>query len=389
MKKETYGERKENKITLFVFVNFTATIQSRNSQANWINWRTSQLQEDLNYCHPRWPQERKYVDYEVKRVRSLPLFDAYDAWFYLEWIILVLIVATIATHFAYFKIDSSVTRYIYTRTISVVNLLVWLRLLKYVRPFPGIGTLVIILGETSNDFVNWAFLFFLILVPFTAAFWINFGEIAPHPIHGYHSTNEIIYTVFRIALGDDFHLEEIVEADPVMARILVALYVTAMTIVTLNLLIALLTDTFSRVYGNAVANTIMQRAIKTVEAERMLTKRYRAKYREHMRLVCSPEVTIMQVDSWNPRNEGKIAEDEMTRNLVELKLILNDRFGKVFGKNKSSDFDSILDDLGKLQALQNQLSDDLMKINEMMNLLSGKDLFSDLPRVCYSNEPFY
>ncbi len=152
---------------------------------------------------------------EMKRVRALPLFDSYDAWFYLDWIILFLIVATIVSHFVFVYIDTSATWYLYTRTISIMNLLVWLRLLKFVRPFQGIGTLVLILSETLEDFLNWAFLFFLIMVPFTAAFWINFGALSIHPVHGYHTTGEMLYRVFQMAVGDEFNLESIVEADPV------------------------------------------------------------------------------------------------------------------------------------------------------------------------------
>jgi len=27
----------------------------------WQIWRSSELQKDLMYCHPRWPEERKYI----------------------------------------------------------------------------------------------------------------------------------------------------------------------------------------------------------------------------------------------------------------------------------------------------------------------------------------
>lgn len=160
-------------------------MKARKSQKDWVERRISQLADDRQYCHPRWPQEEKYIKLETKRVKSLPLLNSFGAWFYLEWIVLILIILTTATSVVYYYKDDTATRYLYTRTISIVNLLVWLRLLKYVRPFHGIGTLVIILGETVTDFLNWAFLFLLFLVPFTAAFWMNFGAISIHPVHGY------------------------------------------------------------------------------------------------------------------------------------------------------------------------------------------------------------
>lgn len=325
----------------------------------------------MKYCHPRWPQERKYIEHEIKRVKSLPLFDDFGAWFYLEWITLILILATITTHFVFYEIDTSATRYIYTRTISIVNLLVWLRLLKYLRPFPGIGTLVIILGETTGDFVNWAFLFLLLLIPFSAAFWINFGDISIHPVEGFHDTAELLYSVFRIAVGDDFNFEGLAKADPVMSRILIVIYVTAVTIVTLNLLIALLSDTFSRVYSNAVANTIMQRAIKVVEAERTLTKHFKLKYLEHMKSNCSPEVIKMSYEGKIPDTPSERAEQEVYLMLQAMNKLLNDRFSKVYGQNKTSDFDAILGGVRKLKEDQEYLSNDLKKISELVKRLAG------------------
>lgn len=322
----------------------------------------------MKYCHPRWPQEKKFVKTEMKRVRALPLFDAYDAWFYMDWIILFLIVTTIATHFVFLYLDTRTTWYIYTRTISIMNLLVWLRLLKFVRPFPGIGTLVLILSKTMVDFMNWAFLFFLIMVPFAASFWINFGPRSIHPVHGYHTTGELLYRVFQIAVGDDFNLEEIVAADAVAARILVVLYVIAMTIVTLNLLIALLSDTFTRVYSNAVSNTIMQRAIKIVESERCLTKSKKSHYKEFMRMNCSPEIIKIQVAPWNKGKESKAIEAEVYDDILNAKSILNDRCGKIYGKDKTSDFDGVVKDVRKICQHDDDVVNDLEEIRKMLNL---------------------
>ena len=328
----------------------------------------------MKYCHPRWPQEKKYIEYEITRVKSLPQYNDLGAWFYLDWIILILIIASIASHFVFFFDDSVVSRHFYIRILGIMNLLVWLRLLKYVRPFPGLGTLVIILGETSGNFVNWAFLFFLLLIPFSAAFWINFGALSIHPVHGYHHVAEVLYTVFQIAVGDEFNLEGIVEADAVMARILVALYVTAVTIVTLNLLIALLTDTFSRVYGNAVANTIMQRAIKVVEAERMLSRKNKLKYKEYMKTNCSPEVVKMSPDK-DIESSSEKAEVDIISDVCVMKEVIDDRFFKGYGQT-TSDFDSIIDSVKTVRNKQNKVTNDILEIKKLVDKLTGNDSMS-------------
>ena len=184
--------------------------------------------------------------------------------------------------------------------------------------------------------------------------------------------NQLLYSVFRMAVGDDFNREGIVEADPVMARILIALYVTAMTIVTLNLLIALLSDTFTRVYSNAVANTIMQRAIKVVNAKRFLTKKQRFKYEEHMRTNCSPEVRDIEVKERDHESEQQRAKYEIQSNLLFMNELLLERFGKVYGKNKTSDFDALFQDIKRLRNKQEDLYNDLRRIKELITMYSGK-----------------
>lgn len=340
------------------------------AQKHWVKWQTNELQQDLQHCHPRWPQEEKTVRREIKRINKLKKSAGADAWFYYDWVVLVVMVAAIATHFIYYKIDTNTARYVYTRILSIANLLVWLRLLKYVRPFPGIGTLVIILGGAIGDFVNWAFLFLLLLVPFSAAFWIIFGGISTNPVPGFENTQRLLYSVFRMAVGDDFNFEGLAEADPVMSRILTVMYLTMTTIVTLNLLIALLSETFSRVYNNAVANTIMQRAIKVIEAERALSKKRKLDYQEHVKTNCSPD-TVKSVINTDHSDRTLKGSEEFNSNLGNLKKVLDDRFAKAYGKNNMSDFDKIKNDVRDLQKSQKHILQDLTVIMELTKELKG------------------
>ncbi len=352
------------------FLFFTATLKTARAKSHWIKWQTEKLQEDLTYCHPRWPQEAKAIKYEIKRIKKLKGFSAEDAWFYYDWIVLIVMVAALVMHIVYHKVANDDIRYVYTRILSIANLIVSLRLLESMRPFPGIGTLVIILGETSGDFVNWAFLFFLLLVPFSASFWIIFGGLSLKPVMHFNDPTGLLFSVFRMAVGDDFNLEGLVEAEPVMARILTVIYLTAMTIVTLNLLIALLSDTFTRVHGNAIANTIMQRAIKVIEAERALTKKKKLNYREYIKQNCSPEIIDSTVDVADP--DSIASSKELNANLTTLKQLLDERFAKVYGRNKISDFDKLKDDINTIKDRQRKDYKDLTAILKMLKQLQGK-----------------
>ncbi len=141
-----------------------------------------------------------------------------------------------------------------------------------------------------------------------------------------------------------------------------------MTIVTLNLLIALLSDTFARVYSNAVANTIMQRAIKIVESERTLMKKQKLHYKEFMKMNCSPEIIKIQVAPWSKGKDSRVIEKEISNDIVDVKRILDDRCGKIYGKDKTSDFDSLMKDLRKVCQHGDDMTNDLEEIRMMLNL---------------------
>lgn len=281
-------------------------------------------------------------------------------------------VVALAMNIVYFKVANDNIRYAYTRIIGVVNLMLSLRLLDNLRPFPGIGTLVTILGETTGVFINWTFLFFLLLVPFAASFWIIFGSGSPNPVTQFDEPAKLLYSVFRMAVGDEFNLKGLVEAEPVMARVLTVLYLTAVTIVTLNLLIALLSDTFTRIYGNAVANTIMQRAIKVIKAERALTKGKKRDYEEYIKTNCSPKITDCVINA--VAFDLADSEKELNRNLTRLKQLLDDRFAKAYGKS-ISDFDKLKDDISKIKEFQKSEYRNLKALRKMLKQIQGKDDF--------------
>ena len=66
---------------------------------------------------------------------------------------------------------------------------------------------------------------------------------------------------------DDYNFTGLYDADPTMARILCSSYIAFASIVILNLLIALLSDTFQRVYENAIATAVMQRGQTIISIE--------------------------------------------------------------------------------------------------------------------------
>lgn len=147
----------------------------------------------------------------------------------------------------------------------------------------------------------------------------------------------------------------LVAADPVMARLLSAVFIAVMVIVCLNILIAYLSNTFTTVYSKAVENTSMQRAINILNIEKFLTKNRRNVYFQYVREHASPEkVSSMTTEmSADNRQVGKNAE-ELQKDFRKGHEILTQRFGRKVGKGKISAFDVLLRDVEKLKNLQNE-----------------------------------
>ena len=181
-------------------------MKSREQQKSWIKWRIQQLDDDLQYCHPRWHEE-KYVKDEMRLIKGLPLLSTMDAWFFFDWFIIILFLVAIALNVSYFRVNTHSVKFAYIRVMAILVILVWLRILKYLRPFPGIGTLVLILGATIGDFVNWGFFYLLLFIPFTSCFWIIFGSRAPIAVPTYSEAQRIVYTAIQMSVGEDFDLD--------------------------------------------------------------------------------------------------------------------------------------------------------------------------------------
>ena len=84
---------------------FLETITARRELVKWRESRAEQLQQDRQYCHPRWPQEEKYLDSEINAVKNLSLVSTSNWWIYFDWACLFLVLAAMVTKTLFFLYD--------------------------------------------------------------------------------------------------------------------------------------------------------------------------------------------------------------------------------------------------------------------------------------------
>ena len=340
---------------------------------SWREWRAAELERDLAYCHPRWPQEAQYLRAEIKAVRNLSLISGSDWWIYFDWASLVLILATIASHVTFFHYSNDTSKEVHHYILIPLLLILWFRIFKYARPFEGAGPFVVIFGHVLGDIVKWAFLNSIIVIPFTCAFWITFGAISLKPVAGYDNVGPLLYNIFSMMVVSNHDYDKLEEANPVMARLLCGAFIGIAAIVTLNLLIALLTNTFERLYENAVANAVMQRARTILLLQKSLRKKHKKKYYDFIKTSGSPEIIVKTLGRLLSMDGDDHATIERVRDDVKVVVsILSEKFGRKFGKGKKSDLEWVKMDITKIRRFQEGLILDVKNMKEALQKITEK-----------------
>ena len=79
------------------------------------------------------------------------------------------------------------------------------------------------------------------------------------PVPGIQRFDELGFMLFRLILVDEWPMDDMMGISKEMTYVLVGSYLAIVAILFVNLYIALLSDTFQRIYDNAQQNAAMQR----------------------------------------------------------------------------------------------------------------------------------
>ncbi|XP_072894931.1 uncharacterized protein [Hemitrygon akajei] len=265
----------------------------------WKEWRTQEIMKDLNLCHPRWPEEEAYLKKQLSALDDMHPHYYNDFWNLFDWMVYLLLFALIGTYIADLSMTSESIHTTHIRICAVTIIFLWLRVMKHVRAIRSLGPFIVMLGKIIVDLLKFLFLYGEFYIPFACSFWIIFGGLVPNM----STIPQMLFTVFRITLVDDYGFEEMYARDPVMAYLLCGTFLGVSSILCINLLIALLSDTFQRVYDNANANAAMQQASIVLHVEDHLNEKRKKEFQEYIHTSCAPleiffddDITIDQED---------------------------------------------------------------------------------------------
>ena len=192
------------------------------------HWHYNSVERDLQYCHPKWPEEKTYLDQELQRIENSKSGSYFgNPWNCIDWVIHVIIWVIVFTRVAAIAFNSNQVRDIHLRIFAMSLVLIWLRLLKVCRAFQSLGPFITLLGHVVQDTLKFGFLFFEFFIPYVCAFWMLFGGDANAQVmleagasdEGYRKMNDLIYSVYQITLTGEFHWEGLVAVDKLMAQV--------------------------------------------------------------------------------------------------------------------------------------------------------------------------
>ncbi|TRY85651.1 hypothetical protein DNTS_008800 [Danionella cerebrum] len=261
-------------------------VRSRRKLKLWQRWTVQKINEDLTYSHPMWPEERTYLEGQIKYIRDLKGKYAQDPWNIFDWLVHLLLLAVLGLHVADIFLMSDTLRINSLRLFAVSIIFLWLRLMKHVRAFRPMGPFIVMLGKIAGDVLRFLFLYIEIYIPYACAFWIIFGGLAEVP--SMQTVPELLYSLYRITLVDDYEFDAMLDVDAVMAYLLCGTFLALSAILCVNLLIALLSDTFQRVYDNALANAVMQQAATILQIEESMPCLRHCYDKGHIHHHCAP-----------------------------------------------------------------------------------------------------
>ncbi|KAI6651977.1 Transient receptor potential channel pyrexia-like [Oopsacas minuta] len=241
-----------------------------------------------------------------------------DFWNYIDWLAYFLMTATAVTHIVDIAAHSTILAEWHARISVITLILIWFRLLKYLRPFEFIGWFIAILIYLKSDIFRFLIFIVTLVIPYSLGFWILFRSLN-EDLHSFPST---VFTVFRMIVVDDYPFHIIRDQDEWMTYFIVGTYIAIVSIVSLNLFIALLSNTFQTIYDNSQATAIMEKARLLLSTEKKLPYQFLKYYYNRIHDKCSP--LIENFDEGAADSGGERAIKLATLNILSKVNGMND-----------------------------------------------------------------
>lgn len=124
-----------------------AGYRAKDRHKKWQAWRIAHMSKDFKYCHPQWPEERRYIKDEIARIREMK-GSRNSGWAYYEWLTVLGIVCVIIMQIIYTVKPSTSVGTAAKFAYLIELFLLWIKLLKPMRSVPAMSSLIVILSKS-------------------------------------------------------------------------------------------------------------------------------------------------------------------------------------------------------------------------------------------------
>ena len=105
------------------------------------------MSKDLDYCHPRWPEEKKYLDSELVQIRTYQRTYFREPWNIFEWISYFVVLTLAVTRVLSVVSSDATAEEIHPKIYAIGLIVLWLRFMRSCRAFQSLGPVIAILGN--------------------------------------------------------------------------------------------------------------------------------------------------------------------------------------------------------------------------------------------------
>jgi hypothetical protein len=171
---------------------------------------------------------------------------------------------------------------------------------------------------------------------------------------------------------DEYNYDGLSKAEPIMSKILCGTYIALSAVICMNLFIALMSDTFQRVYDNVKANSVMQQASTISILENSLSTTKRRNFANFIHTRCCPDELYYDDDIVDDE-EGDLKRmtHQIKEGLDDLHQMLIEPKNKNWNKNASTEVELLRNDVKRLEQQQLTLSSQFnAQFDEIKELLA-------------------
>ncbi|XP_066934970.1 uncharacterized protein [Clytia hemisphaerica] len=287
-------------LTFFFWIKQILTIRLLNAKDQaYKEHRFNYIKKQLPHCHPRWTEEKEFLEKEIERIKSYKSTFWQDYWNIFEWVSLLFVVIMFALHITNI-VSPNMKVYRAANFVSAITLLlVWFRLYKTLRIARFFSEINVLLTNVALETCRFVILYMDLYIPYIFVFFMLFGGSTK--LFGNTKKNidenhfeleqfsDVLYYGWLVMLGKHFPEEGGTAVNHVALELFLGSYIVISTLLGF-IYIGRLSELFSRVYKKVNAKSNLLVAGVLVTEEKYLSQNQLRANKKHMRRLCGPMV---------------------------------------------------------------------------------------------------